>query len=182
MILHRVRSPHVGGILRSVAVLGCHDPFDRHYGFGDCWWLRDALGASRIGAIGDRDGHPLGTVERVPDGSFAELCSTLRGVFGEIEHIAVTSSDEASVRYVVVARAMTAALVQQAAAAGADAYITGELRMPGLEPARAAGLPVIAIGHRRAERLMLQRFAADLEGATALAVVAHPGQPETRAI
>lgn len=47
--------------------------------------------------------------------------------------------------------AMNADLVESAAALGADAYLTGQMRKPGLPVIEQTGLGLIVVGHRRLE-------------------------------
>ena len=50
-----------------------------------------------------------------------------------------------------VVGAMNAALVHEAAAAGADVYLTGQYRPSAAAAVRETGLGVIAVGHARSE-------------------------------
>jgi putative NIF3 family GTP cyclohydrolase 1 type 2 len=55
------------------------------------------------------------------------------------------------VRRVALMGAMTESLVIWAAEQGADAYVTGQLRVPALSAVEQTGIGVIAVGHRRGE-------------------------------
>ena len=71
----------------------------------------------------------------------------------------------ALVRRTAVANAFTATLVEAALEAGADAYVTGEPRVPGVRAATATGLGTVYVGHRRSELWGLRQLARELEEA-----------------
>ncbi len=67
-----------------------------------------------------------------------------------------------TIRRVAVVGAMTDALVREAVKAGADVYLTGQMRVPARKAVEEAGIGVIAAGHARAERWGLRALAASL--------------------
>lgn len=157
----------------EVGLLGCHDAFDRRFGFGDNPELRALLGVRTVAVLASRGGHPLGTVASGTPRTVHRWRGALSAVFGGIERelpaAAGRREDEnATVDRVAIARAMTPALVEEAAGHGARLYITGQARTPALAIAATLGIDVIAIGHRRSERWMLgvlaSLLAADLPG------------------
>jgi putative NIF3 family GTP cyclohydrolase 1 type 2 len=89
------------------------------------------------------------------------LRAALVDAFGGIEAELAASAARPIVR-VAMARAMTAALVLQAADAGAQAYVTGQLRAPARDAAGRSGLHVFAVGHRASERWALRQLATRL--------------------
>jgi putative NIF3 family GTP cyclohydrolase 1 type 2 len=56
---------------------------------------------------------------------------------------------------IAVARAMTGDLVGEASRAGADVYLTGELRPTARPAVLATGIAAVTVGHARAERWSL---------------------------
>jgi putative NIF3 family GTP cyclohydrolase 1 type 2 len=171
VLLHRHWGVTLADWPPEVGVLASHDAFDRRFGFGRSPELADAL-ALALGdaadSLGDRDGHPLGSVGTVRDPcDVASIRAALARAFGgvEAEQPAPGASDDAPVTRVAMARAMTPELVARAAALGATVYVTGQLRMPGREPARRAGLHVFAVGHACAERWGMARLADALHAA-----------------
>jgi len=68
----------------------------------------------------------------------------------------------AEIRRVAVVGAMTDALVREAAAAGADAYLTGQMRVPARKAVEETGIGVVATGHARAEAWGIRALAAGL--------------------
>jgi len=161
VLLHRHWSLTLDGWPAEIGVLASHDAFDRRYGFGRTPELADAL-ALTVGdahdSLGDRDGHPLGSVGTVRDGGAmdaATLRAALMRTFGGVEAELAPPHAMAPTTRVAMARAMTPALVERAAALGAGAYVTGQLRAPAREAAMRTGLHVLAVGHRRAEEWAL---------------------------
>jgi putative NIF3 family GTP cyclohydrolase 1 type 2 len=58
---------------------------------------------------------------------------------------------------------MTDALVREAAARGAQMYVTGQVRQPGLRAAADTGMGIVAVGHARGEMYGLRLLAAMIE-------------------
>jgi putative NIF3 family GTP cyclohydrolase 1 type 2 len=171
VLMHRHWGLTLDGWPADVGVLASHDAFDRRFGFGRSPELAEALALTLGGpelSLGDRDGHPLGSVGTVRgacdvDAIRAALTRAFGGV--EAEQPAPDAAGDAPVRRVAMARAMTPALIARAASLGASVYVTGQLRVPGREPARRAGVHVFAVGHARAERWGMERLADALRAA-----------------
>ncbi|WP_284349641.1 Nif3-like dinuclear metal center hexameric protein [Roseisolibacter agri] len=170
VLLHRHWALSLDRWPAAVGVLASHDAFDRRYGFGRTPELADALSLTLGDArdsLGDRDGHPLGSVGTVRAGGGVDV-DTLRAAlvrtFGGVEAELAPSRAIAPTARVAMARAMTPALVERAAALGAGAYVTGQLRAPAREAALRAELHVFAVGHRRAEEWALARLAEAVRG------------------
>ncbi len=167
VLLHRHWSLARDAWPAAVGLLASHDAFDRRYGFGRTPELADALsltlGEARD-SLGDRDGHPLGSVGTVRAGGVVDadaLRAALVRAFGGVE-AELAPARAAPTARVAMARAMTPALIERAAALGAGAYVTGQLRTPAREAAVRAGLHVLAVGHRRAEEWALALLARAL--------------------
>jgi putative NIF3 family GTP cyclohydrolase 1 type 2 len=147
----------------DLPVLFAHRPFDDRFTTGPNTALTTALGMRDVRPFGERDGRPLAMIGEVVQADAANATATVRETFGGLED--ERPGDGRPVRRVVVASAMTDALVREAAGLGADLYVTGQLRAPGLAPAHALGLHVLAIGHRRSERWGLGALAHALQAA-----------------
>lgn len=167
----------------GVGLLANHDAFDRRLGFGCnpelAATLDLALAVSADATLGARDGWPLGTVGTGTPRSPGALRAAIVATFGGIENAMVPDDlDGGAITRVAMARAMTPATVAAAVAAGAQAYVTGELRASGHTPALRARLAVFAVGHRRSERWALGLL-ADLLRARwpALTVMLAPDAP-----
>ena len=115
------------------------------------------LGGTVERTFGERDGAPLGILVALAAPMAAgALVARLDEEFGGLE--AVVPGGSAPVARVASARAMTDALVREAAGLGAALWLTGELRRPGEPALRASGMHAVAVGHRRSERWALARL------------------------
>jgi putative NIF3 family GTP cyclohydrolase 1 type 2 len=149
-----------------MAVVASHEGFDRRFGFGSNPELQAALGLRLTGRLAERDGYPLGTVAEGTPRTMAALRAELVAIFGGLAGEVAGDADRPAERLaerIAIARAMTAELVREAAALGADAYVTGQLRRPAMAAAADAGMHVFAVGHRRSERWALGVLAATLD-------------------
>ena len=161
VLLHRHWSLRDADVPAGVGVLANHDAFDRRLGFGRSPELAAALGLALGASLGERDGFPLATLGDGAPRAADVLRAALIGAFGSIEAELARPTAAPIVR-VAMARAMTPALVAQAADAGAQAYVTGQLRAPARDAAVRSGLHVFAVGHRASERWALGQLAARL--------------------
>ena len=161
VLLHRHWSLRVADLPADVGLLANHDAFDRRLGFGRSPELAAALGLTLGASLGERDGFPLATLGEGAPRSAAELRAALVAAFAGVEAELAPATAPAITR-VAMARAMTPALVGQAADAGAQAYVTGQLRALARDAAERAGLHVFAVGHRASERWALAQLASGL--------------------
>lgn len=132
----------------DIGVLASHLPFDERLTIGFNPDLAEALGVSGIEVLGMKEGRPLGMVGDFDGGSFENLIERITAEFGAPEAIEPGS---AVPRRVAIVGAMTDALVREAAERGADAYLTGQMRVPAGAAVAETGIAVVAVGHRRSE-------------------------------
>lgn len=144
LFLHR----HWGMGNAGIGVLASHLPFDERMAVGYNPDLAEALGVERIEVLGTKEGRPLGMIGDCA-GDFTALLARVTAAFGEPE--AVEQGSGAPIRRVAAVGAMTDALVREAAARGAGAYVTGQMRAPARRAVAETGMAVVAIGHRRSE-------------------------------
>ncbi len=137
LFLHR----HWGFQDAGIGVLASHLPFDERLTIGYNPELAEALGLDAV--------EVLGTKGMIGDfaGDFATLVERITAEFGKPEAV----EPGGVVRRVAAVGAMTDALVREAAARGAGAYVTGQMRVPALRAVAETGMAVVAIGHRRSE-------------------------------
>ncbi len=158
-----------------MGLLASHRPFDERLTTGFNPALAARLGMTGLEPLGERGGRPpgmLGAVDRQP---FDRFLARVREELGGVEAAQPPRSGE--VARVAAASAMTDALVREAAERGADAYLTGQLRVPARAAVAATGIGVVAAGHRRAEEWGLRELARVLRGrwpALATATWPHP--------
>ena len=134
----------------GVGVVACHDPLDRALGLAHNTFLHADLGLTDGEAL-----TPKLTVHTAPPG----LVDRVEQAFGGLEghHLGPAPTRAA------FADAMNAELVERAAGAGAELYVTGSWRVPGAEAVGATGIGVLVIGHARQEQWSLRRLARLLE-------------------
>lgn len=157
LLLHRHWRLELDPLPADVGVLAAHAPFDERLGLGPNPWLAAVLGGTIERTFGERDGAPLGMVVALPAPVAAgALVARLEGEFGGLE--AIVPGAGATVARVAAARAMTDALVREAAGLGAALWLTGQLRRPGEPALQASGMHAVAVGHRRSERWALARL------------------------
>ena len=166
LLLHRPWGIMERALPGSIGVVACHRPFDAALTTGYNLALARALGLRAVEPFEKKDGRPLGMIGALdPPKAPAEALRTLVETFGGLE---ATHPPVRPVEGVACARAMTADLVGKAHERGADLYVTGQMRAPGIEAVARTGIGVAAVGHRRSERfglrvlagLLRRRFAA----------------------
>lgn len=141
----------------STGVLGYHASFDDRMGLADNPLLVSALHMSNVQLLRAGDGREIGVVGDVPVVAAATMSALLTETFGGLEF---TVERAGPIRRVAAVNAMTAALVHDAHALGADVYLTGQFRQPAKSAVAETGIAVAAIGHARLEHWGLSCVAA----------------------
>ena len=135
----------------DINLLAYHLPLDAHPALGNNAQLAQKFGLQVSSCFGDQDLGLLG--ERVDGQSFANaqaLASVVRLALGR-EPICV-SGDGRPLRRVAWCSGGAQSYFEAAIAAGADAFITGELSEPQAHLARETGVAFLACGHHATER------------------------------
>lgn len=145
LFLHRPWGVEEVDLPSGVGVLACHLPFDERLTIGFNPDLAEALGVSGIEPLGWKEGRPLGMIGDFAGGELIEAATRLFGALEAVER------GSGAPRRVAAVGAMTDALVREAAARGAGAYLTGQLRVPARRAVAETGMTTIAVGHRRSE-------------------------------
>lgn len=140
----------------DVGVLFYHLPFDEHLTMGWNLRLAAALGMRELEPLGSKQGRAIGMIGDVVPEAASDMRHTLGEIFGGLD--AAPAGNNTLERLAVVG-AMTDVLVREAAARGADAYVTGQLRQPARWAVEESGIGVFAVGHRRSELWGLQCLA-----------------------
>ncbi|CAA9583073.1 MAG: hypothetical protein AVDCRST_MAG19-4239 [uncultured Thermomicrobiales bacterium] len=135
--------------LGDVGVLAYHLAFDERLTLGLNPWLAEKLGMVAPETLGRKQGRPLGMVGNVPEQAWEAFRDSAAREFGGLDR--EVDGDARTVSRVAVVGAMTEVLVREAAVRGADAYVTGQFRMPAREAVAETGLAIVAVGHRRSE-------------------------------
>ncbi|HYO70074.1 MAG TPA: Nif3-like dinuclear metal center hexameric protein [Archangium sp.] len=150
IFLHRHWRLDTAALPPGLGVVANHAPFDEQLGLGFNRHLAQVLGLGALEPLGERAGQPLGMVGSLAPLSPRELVPWLEQHFGAVEEVVPGGAER--VERIAVVRAMNDALVREAAALGATAYVTGQLRVPARRALADTGMCAIAIGHARSER------------------------------
>ncbi|WP_102127556.1 Nif3-like dinuclear metal center hexameric protein [Deinococcus planocerae] len=171
LFLHRAL--RLGGALPALGVLNAHDGFDLQLTTGPNLRLAGRLGWQEVRPL-FWQGRPVGLTATPPEGEWRAfhraLTDELRG-----EDRSWGPVDPSRVR-VALMNAMNPELLGLTHSLGVNVYLTGQLRPSAQEAARALGLGVVALGHRRTELWGLRQLARELEAAfPGLRTEVYPG-------
>jgi len=143
----------------EMALAAYHLPLDAHPQLGNNALLADALGARRSETaaqpFASHHGEPIGCLARFPgEGGIpaGELIERVRAVTGGREPL-VLDAGPPSIRTLAIVTGAGSDHLAEAAAAGADALLTGEPAERALAQARELGVRLIAAGHYATETL-----------------------------
>jgi dinuclear metal center YbgI/SA1388 family protein len=154
----------------EMSVAAYHLPLDAHPRIGNNALLCAALGLEAGAPFGEVKGRSIGLVATCPDRpSAAELGDRISELLGR-EPLLIEGGPERIERIGVVTGA-GASVLGEAAAAGLDAFLTGEPAEHVLGDARETGLHFFAAGHyateifgvRRLGEMIADRFAVEHE-------------------
>jgi dinuclear metal center YbgI/SA1388 family protein len=129
----------------NMALAAYHLPLDAHPEVGNNALLADAIGAT--------DHEPfvgIGVRARLPEISPEELRARVRDATGGREPLAFLDGP-APVSTIGIVSGGAAKHLDDAIAAGLDAFVTGEPREPAMNDAREAGIHFLAAGHYATE-------------------------------
>jgi dinuclear metal center YbgI/SA1388 family protein len=128
-----------------------HLPLDAHPDVGNNALIADGLGCVERKPFGAHRGRKIGFVAQFPGEGLAapELLERVGSLTGR--EPLVFASGPARVRRVGIVSGGGAGSLDEAAAAGVDAFLTGEPSEPAMAQAREAGLHFIAAGHYATE-------------------------------
>ena len=173
LFLHRPFKLDPHSLPDEIGILASHLPFEERLALGFNLRLADALGIHMPRPLGQRKERPLGMLGDVPPQTVSAYYKSVTEIFGGREEARTCERNE--VTKVAVVGAMSADLMREAAARGAEVYITGQMRQPVREALLDTGLGVIVIGHRRSEEWALRSLAHVLrERFASLTVVLQP--------
>jgi dinuclear metal center YbgI/SA1388 family protein len=146
----------------DIALAAYHLPLDAHPEIGNNALLAQALGAESIEPFALHHGEPIGCLARLPDGGLTatELFARVRQTTSR--EPLVFDSGPALIRTLAIVSGAGADFFADAAAAGADAFLTGEPAERVMAQARESGLHFIAAGHYATETLGVERLGEHL--------------------
>ena len=158
LFLHRPWKLDPNALPPDVGVLAYHLAFDERLTLGYNPWLAQVLTLQHLEVLGRKAGRPLGMIGQAAAVPFGTWVRRLMDVFGGLGDVHVPATPQ--VTAVAVVGAMNAQLVQDAYGAGAQVYVTGQMRTSAQEAVARTGIGVVAVGHRRSEAWGLRALAS----------------------
>ncbi|HEV2150122.1 MAG TPA: Nif3-like dinuclear metal center hexameric protein [Longimicrobiaceae bacterium] len=144
----------------GVAVYGAHLPLDVHPEVGNNAVLARELGVEPRGTFGDYKGYPLGVWGEL-ELSREALCARLDALLGG--RVKMVPGGPERVRRVGVVTGGAGSMVGAAAAAGLDAFVTGEGAHHNFFDAEEGGINLFLGGHYATETWGVRALARHLE-------------------
>jgi dinuclear metal center YbgI/SA1388 family protein len=146
----------------DIALAAYHLPLDAHPEVGNNALLAHALCAEQLEPFALHEGEPIGFIANLPDGGLAaaELFARVRDITSR--EPLVFDSGPPRVRRLAIVSGAGADFLADAAAAGADALLTGEPEERTMAQARESGLHFIAAGHHATETFGVKRLGEHL--------------------
>jgi dinuclear metal center YbgI/SA1388 family protein len=146
----------------GIALVAYHLPLDAHPELGNNALLARALGAEALEPFARHRGEPIGFVASFPDegATASDLFARVRTVTSR--EPLVFDAGPARVRRLAIVSGAGADYIAEAAAAGADALLTGEAAERTMAQAREWGLHLIAAGHYATETFGVKRLGEHL--------------------
>ncbi len=139
-----------------------HLPLDAHAEFGNNALIARALGANTLRAFALHEGQPIGCVARFPDEGLDADALFARVAELTSREPLVFDAGPARVHSVAIVSGAGAGYLDDAAAAGADAFLTGEPAERVMTQAREAAIHFIAAGHYATETFGVKRLGQHL--------------------
>jgi dinuclear metal center YbgI/SA1388 family protein len=135
----------------DMALAAYHLPLDAHPEIGNNALIARALGAGELQRFAEHRGEPIGILAALPDEGLmaGDLFAAVAGAMGR--EPLVFDAGPARVRAVAIVSGAGSDYIEQAAAAGAQAFITGEPAERVMAQARELGIHFIAAGHYATE-------------------------------
>lgn len=161
LFLHRPWRVEDAGLPADVGVLASHAPFDHRLTVGFNPDLAHDLHLQDARPFGEKDGRTIGMMGDVEPTVALDVIDRVARLFGGVDEAVAGRMDV--VRRVAVAGGMTDALIRDAAARGAELFLTGQMRRPGLRAVAETGIGVVAVGHARGEVYGLKLLAGMIE-------------------
>ena len=142
-------------LAHGINLFAYHLPLDAHAELGNNAQLGRRLGLRADARFGDQD---LGCIGPAAAADAAALAAQVQAVLGRTP--VLLPGDGRPLRRVAWCTGGAQGHFESAIAAGADAYITGEISEPQAHIARETGVAFLACGHHATERGGVQRLSA----------------------
>lgn len=156
-------------IENGISLLAYHLPLDAHSEWGNNAQLAKLLNFSIEGGLQDVE-YPIGLVGRLPKPMRAAELSAFVAKQLAREPLVIAETDK-TLETVAWCTGAAQSYIEQAAAKGADVFISGEISEPTVHLARELGITYFAAGHHATERYgvkalgeaMARRFTLDFQ-------------------
>lgn len=160
-----IRKQRLAALLRhDLNLFAFHLPLDVHPALGNNVQLAKRLSWTVDGHFGDQDVGCIGApAEEATAGS---ITAELSGVLGRTA--CLVGDATRPVHRIAWCTGAAQGLFEQAVAAGADLYVSGEISEPNLHLAQESGIPYVAAGHHATERYGVQALGEHLSRTFAL--------------
>ena len=144
----------------GISMIGYHLPLDAHPTIGNNAILAKQLGLSITGALYPTESHPVGNIATCEPQSIDQLIFRITQTLGRTPlHISAsydkdveTDANDRLIKRVGLCTGGAQDMIDQAAAMGCDAYISGEISERTTHSARELGIDYLACGHHATER------------------------------
>jgi dinuclear metal center YbgI/SA1388 family protein len=155
----------------GISLYAVHLPLDLHQELGNNATLARWLALEDVAPFGDYKGHSIGVEGRLPEAlSMEQFTARVEGMLGE-PVVRVWSFGPDTVQRVAIVSGGAGSLAEQAAAAGVDVYLTGELNHTVYHDTQELALNVVYGGHYATETAGLKALAEHLAARFGLDVV-----------
>ncbi len=148
----------------GISMIGYHLPLDAHPVIGNNATLAEMLGLTITEALYPHESHPVGNIALCTPQTAETLIQTITKALGRVPlHISGNAHYSANqqpsnlvaprlIEHVGICTGGAQYMIEQAAAMGCDAYISGEISERTTHSARELGIDYFACGHHATER------------------------------
>ncbi len=151
----------------DINLFAYHLPLDAHPQWGNNAQLGQRLGLVATQRFGEQDLGYLG--QRIDDGAFDNATALGKHIEAALgRKVIVVDNHNQPIRRIAWCTGGAQSYFESAIAAGADAFITGEISEPQAHYARECGVSYIACGHHASERYGAQAVAGHVAAQLAL--------------
>ena len=141
----------------EISLLAYHLPLDAHPTLGNNAAIADLLCLQNIEPLDASERHPIGNIGHLEHALSPEVFQAqLAEIFGQ--NVVHLPADVAQIQRVGFCTGGAQDFIHKAAAAGCDAYISGEVSERTFYEAQELGLHYFACGHHATERYGVQRL------------------------
>ncbi|MEE8059666.1 MAG: Nif3-like dinuclear metal center hexameric protein, partial [Pseudomonadales bacterium] len=142
-------------INNDINLIAYHLPLDAHPKYGNNAQLAERLGIVTTGGLEPDNPYSVGNVGRLPAAIPVEsFCQLVAATLGR-KPLLVAGGDH-KIETIGWCTGAAQGYIDQAAALGVDAYLSGEISEPTVHSARELGVHYIAAGHHATERYGVQ--------------------------